>query len=158
MSWQSKANSPYPALLLVLAAAGPIAMVASLPWLKHQPHWLFFLLGGGAVTLTVLSSLAFAFIADRRQDEWQRSAERFSGYWGWMTGAALVTLLLAWPPFAGVIVSAVGAWTQTPNPSPKLVLLAFVAGLTTVVFAQAICMVVLKIGWTAWMSRPSREP
>jgi hypothetical protein len=135
----------------------PIATFAAIPWLRQQPDELVFLLGGIAATLTVVASFSLAVLRDRQIDEWQRSSARFSSQWGWTTGACLVALLLAFPPFRDLIVSGASIWAG-PNADPELVILTFTFGFMAVVLTQVICTALLSLGWHFWMSRSAREP
>jgi hypothetical protein len=144
--------------LAVIMVVPPLAIFTSIPWLRHQPDGLAFLLTGIAATLTVLASIALAVINDRHIDEWQRSNARFSSQWGWTVGAGMVALLLALPPVHDLIVSAAAVWGGTPNPDSRLVITTFTFGFMAVVVAQAICTMVLSLGWHVWMSRDARDP
>lgn len=153
-----KGLSPLRALLLALMILPPIAIVASVSWMKHQPQGLVFLLSGLASALAVASSFALAILYDRQIDEWQRSNARFSSQWGWTAGACLIALLMALPPFRDLVVSMVASWAGAPTVGQKPVLLAFTLGFGTVVFAQGLCTVLLSIGWVVWKSRAARDP
>lgn len=150
MSVRRQSRLPARALLAVMIVT-PMALLSSLPWLKQQSQGMAYLAAGIASTLTVLSSLALSVLHDRRLDEWHRSAARFSSQWGWTTGACLVALLLALPPFQDLVVS----WA--PPAHREMVLLAFVSGFMAVVAAQLVCTALLGVGWTYWMSRSPRE-
>lgn len=158
MSSPVRARSWIAPLLLVTMIAPPVAIVAAIPWLRQQPEGLVLLLTGVAAMLTVLSSLALAVLQDRKVDEWQRSNARFSSQWGWTVGASLVALLLALPPVHALIVSGAAIWGGTPNPDARLVITTFTFGFMAVVVAQAICTLLLSLGWSAWMSRAPRDP
>ncbi len=99
MTSHRKSGLPLRALLLALMIMPPLAIFASIPWLKQQPDGVTFLLTGLAATLTIVASFALAIGYDRQIDEWHRSAARFASQWGWTAGAGLVALLLALPPF-----------------------------------------------------------
>ncbi|WP_339870482.1 hypothetical protein [uncultured Brevundimonas sp.] len=145
------------ALALVMLVP-PIAIVAAIPWLRQQPEGLGVLLTGIAATLTVVSSIALAVLKDRQIDEWQRSNARFSSQWGWMVGAGMVALLLAVPAVRDLIVSSASVWGGVPNPDARLVVTTFTFGFMAVVVTQAICTMLLSLGWHVLMSRGSREP
>ncbi len=158
MSSPARSRSRLAPLLLVTMIAPPVAVLAALPWLRHQPDGLALLLTGLAAALTVLSSLALAVLQDRKVDEWQRSNARFSSQWGWTAGAGLVALLLALPPVHDLIVAGAAIWGGTPDPDARLVITTFTFGFMAVVVAQAICTLGLSLGWSAWMSRGPRDP
>ncbi len=158
MSTRRQSRFPLRTLLLVLMVLPPIAIFAGIPWLKQQPDSLVFLLSGIAAILTVVASFGVAILTDRQIDEWQRSAARFSGQWGWTIGAGLVALLLSFPPFRDLIVATVADWADVANPDQKLVVLAFAFGFGGVVIAQGLSTMLLSIGWALWMSRSPREP
>lgn len=158
MSSHSRSRLPLRAALVALMVVPPISILSAIPWLKQQPDGLVFLLSGIAATVTVIASFVFAILHDRRLDEWQRSNARFSSQWGWATGAGLVALLLALPPFRDLIVSWIASLAQTPDPDQKLVVLAFVSGFAAVVLAQTLCTMLLAVGWALWKSRAPREP
>lgn len=158
MSTRRQSRFPLRTLLLVLMVLPPIAIFAGIPWLKQQPDSLVFLLSGIAAILTVVASFGVAILTDRQIDEWQRSAARFSGQWGWTIGAGLVALLLSFPPFRDLIVATVADWADVANPDQKLVVLAFAFGFGGVVIAQGLSTMLLSVGWALWMSRSPREP
>lgn len=155
----SHRRSRLPVLALAaLMVAPPVAIFASIPWLRQQPDEIGVLLSGIAATLTIVASLLLAVIHDRRQDEWHRSATRFSSQWGWTGGACLVALLLAVPPARDLIVSCVAMFADGPKPDQELVILTFTFGFMAVVIAQLACTALLSVGWSFWMSRSAREP
>jgi len=145
-------------LLLAAMALPPIAVLASIPWLKQQPDGLVFLLTGIAATLTIIASFWFAVLHDRTLDEWHRSNARFASQWGWAAGAGLVAFLLALPPFRDFVVSSVGNVAEAAAPDQKIVVLAFTFGFGAVVIAQMLCTILLASGWAYWKSRSPREP
>jgi hypothetical protein len=140
-------------LLLALCFIPGILVVASISWLKTQPDELVFLLSGVAATVTVLASLWLTVVHDRQMGEWERSNSRFSSFWGDAVGTALVALLLAVPAARDAIVATVANFAGVPDPNFKLVMLAFVGGYMAVIIARVICMAVVSIGWTYWVSR-----
>lgn len=145
-------------VLAVVMVLPPIAIVAAIPWLRQQPDGLVFLLTGIGAMLTVLASLALTILNDRQIDEWQRSNARFSSQWGWTVGAGIVALLLAVPPFRDLIVSGAEIWGGIPNPDSRLVIMTFTVGFMAVVVTQALCTMLLSLGWHMWMSRDARDP
>jgi len=153
MSTQRQSRLPLRPLLLAVMVVPPLSVLVSISWLKQQPDGLVFLLTGIAATLTVLASLWLAVLHDRTLDEWQRSNARFSSQWGWTVGAALVSLLLALPPFRDWVVSLVANIADTPNADQKVVLLAFTFGFMAVVVMQMLCTILLASGWAFWKSR-----
>jgi len=157
MASSARNRSRVQALALVMVAP-PLAFFVSIPWLRHQPDGLVFLLTGIAATLTVLASIALAVINDRHIDEWQRSNARFSSQWGWTVGAGLVALLLALPPVHDLIVFGAEIWGGVPNPDSRLVITTFTFGFMAVVITQALCTMLLSLGWHMWMSRDARDP
>ncbi len=158
MSSKRQSRLPLRVLLGALMVVPPVSILVSIPWLKQQPDGVVFLLSGTAAALTVVASFVLAILHDRKIDEWERSNARFSSQWGWTTGAGLVALLLALPPFRDLIVSLVANLADVPNPDHKLVVLAFTFGFGGVVLAQGVCTTLLALGWVFWKSRAPREP
>ena len=158
MTAHHRPGLPLRPLLAALAFGPPIAIFAAIPWLKQQPDSVAFLLSGIAATLTIVASFALGILHDRRLDEWHRSAARFSSQWGWVTGSSLVALLLALPPARDLIVASVAALKKGPPPDHELVVLTFTFGFMAAVLAQLVCVVLLSLGWSYWMSRGAREP
>ncbi len=149
--------TPLRALLLALMVVPPITLFASLSWLKQQPDGVVFLLSGIAAALTVIASLLFGVLHDRRLDEWERANARFSSQWGWPIGTGLVALLLNVPAFRDWMVSAIANAANVPNPDQKLVILAVAFGFGAVVLTQGVCTMLVAIGWASWKSRAPRE-
>jgi hypothetical protein len=143
--------------LIALMVVPPISFFAAIPWLKDQPDGVVFLFTGIAAVLVITASFALGILHHRKQDEWRRSATLFSVHWGFSAGACLVALLLVLPPFRDLIVSLAASLADAPI-SDDLVILAFTAGFMAVVFAQMVCIVLLSVGWTIWMSRSARDP
>lgn len=158
MSLRRKAGSPVQMLLLVVMLVAPLSVLLALPWLKQQPDDFVFLYSGIAAAVTVIASLAFSVLHDRRLDEWERSNVRFSTQWGWACGSGLVALLLAVPPARDAIVALAADVVGAANPDDELVIIAFAFGFGGVVLAQTICTALMSIGWAFWKSRPAREP
>ena len=144
--------------LAVVMVVPPIAIIAAIPWLRQQPDGLIFLVTGIAAALTVLASLALTSLNDRQIDEWQRSNARFSSQWGWTIGAGIVALLLAVPPVRDLIVAGAEIWGGMASPDARLVIMTFTVGFMAVVVSQAICTMLLSLGWHVWMSRDARDP
>ncbi len=136
-----------------LSLAAPALFIASTPWLKDQPDGVVYLVAGAAATTTVIGAFLLAILKDKQLDEWHRSAARFSGHWGWLAGAGLVALLLALPPIHNGIVAFAASVSDGATPDKKAVLLVFMLGFVTVVFAQAACTMLLSVIWRFWMSR-----
>jgi len=139
--------------MLAAAIIVPAVFLATIPWLKNQPDVVVYLFAGIAATITVLCSLALAVIEDRRMDEWHRTAARFASQWGWLTGGALVAILLALPPVHDAIIGASGALAGVVDPDRTLVLMAFMLGFIAVILIQSLCTMVLSF---LWRSRKSR--
>lgn len=158
MSSHRQSRLPLRALFAALMIIPPISIFAAIPWLKQQPDGLVFLISGIAATLTVVASFALAILHNRRLDEWHRSAARFSSQWGWTAGACLVALLLALPLFRDLILSVVTSWAPATHPDEELVVLVFTLGFMVVVVAQLLCVGLLSVGWSFWMSRSTRDP
>jgi len=152
-----KSRPPLKALLVTLMIVPPIAVLAAIPWLNQQPDGPVFLVTGIAAALTIVASFALAIVHDRTMDEWQRSNARFSSQWGWAAGAGLVGLLLALPQVRDLIVSGAAIWGDAPNPDHRLVVVTFTLGFMAVIAAQALCTLLLSVGWTYWMSRSARD-
>ena len=137
------------------AIIAPISFLAAIPWLRHQPDALVYLFSGIAATITVIASMGLAVVKDNQMDEWHRSAARFSSQWGWLTGAALVALVIAIPPVRGLIVYIATRFADGAPVDPTAAFLMFTFGFMTVVMAQAACTMLLSVIWRARMSRPS---
>ena len=92
--------APNPPMKLIIAALIliPIVFLSSLFWLKDQPDWLVWTLGGIATLLELSLSLIVVAVKDRQIDEWHRGALRFGTQWGWQVGAGLIPLLVLLPP------------------------------------------------------------
>ena len=158
MPSQSRSSRPVRALLIAVMIVAPLSVFASLPWLKEQPDGVVFVFTGIASTLTVLAARAFGILQERGLDEWHRSAARFSSQWGWLAGASLVALLLAWPPVRDLVVSLSANLAGIADPDQKLVVLAFVFGFIATVLAQLMCTAVLGMIWASWKLRGPRDP
>jgi len=161
MSPQRQTKVPHRALI-ALSLVPTLVFLAAIPWLKEQPDWLVFLLAGISSVLAIVAGFSHSVLTDRNSDEWHRSGARFASQWGWLTGLSIVALLLALPPFHGLVHSVV-SWAATdlaraPAPDREVALLAFVLGFFAVIFAQVICTIALSIGWFSWMSRQARDP
>lgn len=140
--------SPAMIVVLVLILVAAIAMAAAFPWLVEQPQQTFLPLFSGAAILLIVFSAVFAFSYDRRTDEWQKAAARFSSQWGFWAGTALAMLLLF----------PIGVWMRSWAPGPYLdyVRVGFVFGLMAVMITQVLCVALLYAAWTLWMSRSPR--
>lgn len=158
MPSQSRSRRPTRALLIAIMIVAPLSVFVSIPWLKEQPDGVVFVFTGIASTLTVLAALAFGILQERGLDEWHRSAARFSTQWGWLAGASLVALLLAWPPIRDLVVSLSANLAGVADPDHKLVVLAFVFGFIATVLAQVMCIAVLGTVWASWKLRGPRDP
>lgn len=147
-------HTPYSKLAFILIMIGlPISFLVGIPWLKQQPDSVVYLLAGTAATGTIVSSFLLAIGEDQKCDEWHRSAARFSNQWGWLAGAGGIAILLSVPQFQDAIVEIAGSLANGVEPDRKIALMAFTAGFMSVVFAQALCTLVLSAGWRYWMSR-----
>jgi formate/nitrite transporter FocA (FNT family) len=149
---------PLRAVLFALMVIPPLWFIAAGSWLRQQSDGLILLLSGIAAVVTIGASVLLAILHDRKMDEWHRSNTRFSSQWGWTAGASVLSLLLAVPAFRDWVVSVVENVADVPEPSTKLVILAFTFGFIAVVLTQLVCTVVLSIGWTFWKSRGARDP
>lgn len=148
---------PLKMFLLVALVIAPIAFFASIPWLKEQPDDLVFLVGGTTSIVTVALSFWLSILQDRQLDEWNRANAGFANRWGWTTGACLIAVLLALPPFRELIVTLIAGWTDRPDVDPETVMITFTFGFMAVVMAQLFSTVVLSAIWGMWMSRAPRE-
>jgi hypothetical protein len=127
-------------LLVILGAA--IATALAFPWLMQQRREMPFPFIGGYLVLIVAANFALAILTDRRMDEWQRNAVRFSSQWGYGAGLVLAFLLIF----------PLGAWTESWGPG-AYVRTGFMLGLAAVMIAQVACVALLHLGWTLWKSR-----
>jgi hypothetical protein len=151
MSSRSKAPLSLPMIVALLAVAGTaIGFAVSFPWLLQQPPEMIVQVAGIAVVLIVVETLALFVLIDRGTDEWHRSAARFSSQWGHMAGLGLVLLLLV--PLSQWL----GSWA--PHGEQRFVQLGFMFGFLVVMIAQVVCVALMRVGWTFWMSRSTREP
>jgi hypothetical protein len=155
----SRPQAPLPVRLLLLALmiVPPALVLLSLSWLKQQPTATVFLLTGIASVVTVVASVLLAVLHDRRLDEFERGNARFATQWGWVAGASLVAILIAFPPVRDAIVSLVGSVAGVPDPDQKVVLFAFAMGFGSVAIATTLCTIILAIVWASWKLRASRD-
>jgi hypothetical protein len=138
---------PMIVLLLVLAGAA-IATAAAFPWLLQQPREMFAPFIAGVAILIVGLSIAFSVLADRRTDEWHRSATRFASQWGYQAGLLLALPLIIW----------LNTWIGSlpPDRYPALVKIGVGIGFLAVIISQVVCVALLHLGWMLWMSRSHR--
>jgi hypothetical protein len=151
ISSRSRSGLTFPVLVALLAVAGTaIAFATAFPWLLQQPREVIAQGSWIGVALIVVESLVLFILVDRGTDEWHRSAARFSSQWGHIAGLGLVLLLLA--PLSQWI----GSWA--PDGERRFVQIGFTLGFLVVMIAQVVCVALMRVGWTFWMSRSTREP
>lgn len=139
-------------ILIGLAFVTPILVLTALPWLKAQADWLAVLVAGAASVIVVASSMILSILKDQQADEWTRTGARFSGHWGFVSGAAFFALLLALPPFQQFVVELATNFQGAPV-DKKLVMLTFTSGFMVCVFLQMIFVLIIGAAWRIWMSR-----
>lgn len=144
-------------VLFTVMVGLPISFFLSLPWLKQQSDSVVFLWVGFATVGTVLAGLLLGLIQDRKVDEWQRTAARFAGQWGWLAGTGLVAVLIAIPALQNVVVAAAADLGNSTNTDDRSLLMAFALGSALMVFVQTLCVFLIHFVWQYWMKRPTNE-
>jgi len=139
-------------LLMVGMVVPPILFLGSMPWLRTLDTNLALLLAGIASVSVLVSSLALGIIKDQEAEEWERTSARFSGQWGYVVGGTFLAFLLNLPPFRNWVTSIASSLTNGAT-NDLHVILAFTAGFLACIIAQMIAILLIRLGWRAWMSR-----
>lgn len=151
--------SNLPRILLGAIALAPavivvIAMFAAIPWLKSLPDNIAMAIAITASVFVMGWSLFIAFAAQKTQDEVQRHSERIGLQYGFTGGALFVAILLMIPPFHDVVINTANHLAiSLKGDAAKAPLLAYVAGIATLAFAQSIGAVIASRFW--WRSKSS---
>lgn len=148
-------NLPRPVLALLAIAPVAIvvtAMFTAIPWLKTLPDALAMTIAICASIFVMGWAMLIAFLTKRRQDEVQRHSERVSLAYGFIGGTVFVNLLLLIPPFHDFIIDAANTVAiELKGDAAKAPILAYVAGVTSVVVAQSIGAAIVSQFW--WRSK-----
>ncbi|WP_022694587.1 hypothetical protein [Ponticaulis koreensis] len=140
-------------VLIAILVIVPIVFLSSMPWLKDQPDWVALTLGGIATAIEISGSWLLVARQERKADEWQLGANRFSSHWGGLIGSGLVPIMLLIPPVQDVIFSFAQWVDEGDELTTKTVLMTFLLGFVTVVLFQGIATAILNAAWRNWMSR-----
>ncbi len=148
--------STLPRPVLGLLAILPIALVvtavvSAIPWLKTLPDGAAYAFSIGAAIFTIGWSLFVAFLTRRRQDEVERYSERVGLQYGFLGGTIAVALALCLPGAADVIGAAANSVAvRLKGDADTAPVLAFVAGMAALAFAQSIgAIIACHIWWKA---------
>lgn len=137
-----------PALLVVTA------MFIAIPWLKSLPDSIAMTIAIIASIFVMGWSLFIAFAAQKTQDEVQRHSERVGLQYGFTGGALFVAILLMIPPFHDVVINTANNLAiSLKGDAAKAPMLAYVAGIATLAFAQSIGALIACRFW--WRSKSS---
>ncbi len=150
-------NLPRPVLGLLALAPSVIAltaMIAAIPWLRTLPDSVAMTIAIIASVFVMGWSLFIAFIAQKSQDEVQRHSERVGLQYGFFGASIFVAVLLFLPPFHDFVINAsTNLAVSLKGNAEKAPLLAYVAGIATLAFAQSIGAVIACRFWWRAKSR-----